>query len=99
MPDLRARLGLQYSEIKKLTLFKLLPCYTGRNIDSSRPALIVDPADLATFLDRFQTIRTAAVRLGLGEQIVRSKILKSGIPRAPEGEGLPIYRTPDIAIL
>ncbi len=96
MPDLRERLGLQYSEVKQLTTLKLLPCYSGRKEGSSRPALIVDPTDLAKFLERFQTIRTAAKRLGIDEGAARSRILNSKIYRAPEGQGLPIYKTNDI---
>lgn len=99
MPDLRARLGLQYSEVKQLTLLKLLLSYSGRKDGSSRPALIVDPADLTKFLDQFQTIRTAAARLGLGESAVRAKIQNSGICRASIGDDLPIYPTSDIDAL
>lgn len=99
MPDLRERLGLQYSEVEQLTELKLLPSFTGRKEGSSRPALIVDPADLTKFLDRFQTVRTAAARLGLGESTVRAKIQNSGIYRASIGDGLPIYRTSDIDAL
>ncbi|WP_299938210.1 TniQ family protein [uncultured Pelagimonas sp.] len=96
MQDLRARLGLQYSEVKQLTTLKLLPSFSGRKEGSSRPALIVDPTDLAKFLERFQTIRTAAKQLGIDEGIARSRILNSKIYRAPEGQGLPIYKTSDI---
>ena len=96
MPDLRERLGLQYSEVKQLTTLKLLLSYSGRKEGSSRPALIVDPTDLAKFLDRFQTIRTAAKQLEIDEGAARSRILNSKIYRAPEGEGLPIYKTNDI---
>lgn len=96
MPDLRERLGLQYSEVKQLTTLKLLSSYSGRKEGSSRPALIVDPADLEKFLERLQTIRTAAKQLGIDEGAARSRILNSTIYRAPEGQGLPIYKTSDI---
>ena len=95
MPDLRERLGLQYSEVKQLTTLKLLPSYSGRKDGSSRPALIVDPTDLAKFLERFQTIRTAAKQFGIDEGAARSIILNSKIYRAPEGQGLPIYKASD----
>jgi hypothetical protein len=95
MPELRERLGLQYSEVKQLTTLKLLPSYSGRKDGSSRPALIVDPADLEKFLEKFQTIRTAAKQLGIDEGAARSRILNSKIYRAPEGQGLPIYKTSD----
>ena len=96
MPDLRDWLGLQYSEVKLLTTLKLLPSYSGRKDGSSRPALIGGPSDLAKFLGRFQTIRTAAKHLGLDERVARSRILNSKTYRAPEGQALPIYKTSDI---
>ncbi len=99
MSDLRDQLGLQYSEVEQLTTLKLLPSYSGRKEGSSRPALIVDPADLAKFLDEFQTNRTAAVLLNLSESEARAKILSSGIYRASVAGGLPIYRTADINAL
>ena len=91
--DLRDRLGLQYTQVKKLIARDLLPAFTGRKSSSGRRAVLVDPSDLAAFLDDFQTVRTAAVRLGISENAVRAGISNGSIVRAPEGGGLPIYRT------
>lgn len=91
--DLRDRLGLQYTQVKKLIARDLLPAFTGRKSSSGRRAVLVDPSDLAAFLDDFQTARTAAARLGISENAVRAGISNGSIVRAPEGGGLSIYRT------
>ncbi len=94
--DLRDRLGLQYTQVKKLIARDLLPAFTGRKSSSGRRAVLVDPSDLANFLVEYQTIRTAAFQLSISENAMRVRISNGSIVRAPEGGGLPIYRTAEI---
>ncbi|MEO0917631.1 MAG: TniQ family protein [Pseudomonadota bacterium] len=97
--EMRERLGLQYKQVKRLIARGLLPGFAGRKTNSNRKALLVDPADLTAFLEDFQTIRTAASRLGISENAVRARISGGGVARAVEGEGMPIYRTAGILAL
>lgn len=93
---LRDTLGLQYRQVKHLIARGLLPAFTDRKTCSSRRAMLVDPSDLTSFLCEYQTIRTAASRLGISENVLRIRVSSGSIVRAPEGGGMLIYRTAKI---
>ena len=90
--ELRSLLGLQYRHVTKLAKLGLLPSYQGRKKGSAIRAALVAPSSLELFLDKFQTARTWSRNSGLNERSVRRRLQFDGFRRAPEGDGIPIYR-------
>lgn len=90
--ELRSLLGLQYRHVTKLAKLGLLPSYQGRKKGTAIEAALVDRPNLELFLMKFQTARTWSRKFGLRERSVRRRLQFDGFRRAPEGDGIPIYR-------
>lgn len=90
--ELRLRLGLQHRHVTKLAKLGLLPSYLGRKKETGISAALVDETTLNRFLRKYQTARTWSQSQGIAERIVRRRLQERQLPRAREGDGIPIFR-------
>jgi hypothetical protein len=97
--ELRSILGLQHRHVTKLAQLGLLPSYKGRKKDTGISAALVDQSTLDDFLQKYQTARTWCKKTGQSEKSVRNRLKFGGPRRAPEGDGIPIYRPEDMSRL
>jgi hypothetical protein len=89
--ELRSRLGLQHRHVTKLAKLGLLPSYLGRKKGTGISAALVDETTLNRFLRKYQTARTWSQTEGIAERLVRRRLQERQLPRAREGDGIPIF--------
>lgn len=94
--ELAKVLGLTFSDLRVLRETYLLPHFPAPKGQGYRPEKAISKIVLQRFLERFQTIKTAAKHLGTSEKELHAKISLASILPAKEGKGVPIYYRADI---
>lgn len=94
--DLTKQLGLKYAQLKQLNKLNLLPCYPTPSGYRRRVRNSVSVIILKQFLRLFQTVRSAANVLQIGESELQERINEAGICPSPEADGLPVYFADDL---
>ncbi len=89
---LSRRLGLSFAELRTLRELQLLPSFPPPKRDHHRSIKCISQIVLRRFLERYQTVTTAARHLSA----VQAKIKLAAIKPAREGKGLPIFYRADL---
>ncbi|MFT4783423.1 MAG: hypothetical protein ACI9IV_001160 [Paracoccaceae bacterium] len=94
--EFRLQLGLQHSQITKLCFLGLLPSFSGRKLNAVGRAALVYYCTYENPLGKYETVKTWAKATATSEKQFRRTLKITKLARAPEGDGIPIYRIDDL---
>ena len=94
--QLRRALGLSFADINKLHELALLPSFSRGRKGTTPLSRRVSQTSLDRFLERYQTVTSAAQTLGIEEIQIYAKIRELEIEKSSEGKGLPVYYRADL---